>query len=99
MSDPLRDYVDHIVEIITNDGRVIIGKLRGYDQTTNVILEKSEERIYGGEDGVETQELGLYILRGDQIAIIGAIDPDKDAAINFASVQAEPIKPIQQHVL
>ena len=34
------------VSVITNDGRNIIGILRGYDQTTNVVLEECHERVY-----------------------------------------------------
>jgi small nuclear ribonucleoprotein (snRNP)-like protein len=34
------------VSVITNDGRNIIGVLRGYDQTTNLILDECHERVY-----------------------------------------------------
>jgi LSM domain len=35
-----------VIEVITNDGRVIKGILRGYDQTSNVILEDSCELVF-----------------------------------------------------
>lgn len=43
------------------------GELKGFDQTTNVILTGSTERVYSLEEGVEEVELGLYIVRGDNI--------------------------------
>ena len=43
------------------------GLLKGYDQTTNLILEKSQERVYSAHAGTETISLGLYIVRGDNM--------------------------------
>ncbi len=62
----LSGYVDRVISIITNDGRNILGKLRGFDQTTNLILEGCTERIYSEDEGVEELELGLYLIRGKQ---------------------------------
>ncbi len=41
------------------------GHLKGFDQATNLILEGSHERVYSEEKGMEINELGLYIIRGD----------------------------------
>ena len=43
------------------------GKLRGFDQTVNLILEGSHERVYSSTSGVEKVPLGLYIIRGDNV--------------------------------
>lgn len=43
------------------------GELKGFDQTTNVILSHSSERVYSLDEGVEEVELGLYVVRGDNI--------------------------------
>lgn len=37
------------VAIITNDGRNIVGLLRGYDQATNLILDECHERVYSSK--------------------------------------------------
>jgi small nuclear ribonucleoprotein (snRNP)-like protein len=37
--------VEKTMSVITCDGRSIIGRLRGFDQTLNVILEQSHERL------------------------------------------------------
>ncbi|KAK4337319.1 hypothetical protein RND71_043605 [Anisodus tanguticus] len=39
----------------------------GFDQTTNIILDDSHERVYCLEKGVEQAVLGLYIIRGDNM--------------------------------
>ena len=35
-----------MVSVITNDGRNIVGVLRGYDVTNNLVLEECHERVY-----------------------------------------------------
>ncbi len=35
-----------VVSVITNDGRNIVGVLRGFDQTNNLILDECHERVY-----------------------------------------------------
>ena len=71
MAKELTALVDTQISVITNDGRNIIGILRGFDQTTNLILEDCFERVYSANSGVEQAVLGLYIIRGDNIAVIG----------------------------
>ena len=34
------------IAVVTNDGRNIVGVLRGYDQATNMILDECHERVY-----------------------------------------------------
>ena len=94
MAAMLEGYVDKVVQIVTNDGRNIVGTLRGYDQVTNVILEECHERVYSLDAGVEQVVLGLYIIRGDNIAIIGEIDPERDAKTDLSKVRAEAMKPV-----
>ena len=55
------------VTVLTNDGRHLVGTLRGYDQATNVILDDCHERVYQDDAGVETIVLGLYVIRGDNM--------------------------------
>ena len=49
----LEGYVDKLVQIVTNDGRNIVGLLKGFDQTTNVILDECHERVFSSTNGVE----------------------------------------------
>lgn len=93
MAQVLDAYVNKPVNIVTSDGRIIIGTLRGFDQTINLILEDSHERVFSSTDGVEQHPLGLYIIRGDNVALIGEIDEELDRNIDFAHIRADPIRP------
>lgn len=43
--------------------------LKGFDQTTNVILQDCHERVFSATAGVEQVPLGLYIIRGDNMYV------------------------------
>ncbi|ELR25273.1 u6 snrnaassociated sm-like protein lsm8, putative [Acanthamoeba castellanii str. Neff] len=92
----LRTYneIDRTVSIITSDARSIVGTLRGFDQFANVIVEDSHERVYSAQ-GMEKVPLGLYVIRGDNIAVIGELNEQLDKQIDFSSLRAQPL----QHVL
>jgi len=90
----LAHLVGSVISVITNDGRHIVGILRGYDQTTNLILQDCHERVYSTKAPVEQIPLGLYLIRGDNIAVIGEQDEDVDAALDFDTIRAPPLKPI-----
>mmetsp|Transcript_11783 Transcript_11783/g.29048 ORF Transcript_11783/g.29048 Transcript_11783/m.29048 type:complete len:97 (+) Transcript_11783:205-495(+) len=94
MASELENYVDQIVNVITNDGRNIVGVLKGYDQCINIILEDCHERVFSPDAGVEQHVLGLYIVRGDNVSIIGEVDEDEDIGIDYSKVKGEPLKPI-----
>jgi U6 snRNA-associated Sm-like protein LSm8 len=63
----LESLLDQTISVITNDGRNIVGVLRGFDQATNLILDESHERVYATKAGVEQVVLGLHIIRGDNM--------------------------------
>lgn len=94
MASALESFVNHTVSIVTNDGRVIVGMLKGFDQTINLILDESHERVYSTSTGIEQVILGLYIVRGDNVAIIGEIDDDLDRDLDMPNVRAEPLNAV-----
>lgn len=67
MSVSLEGLVDQIVSVVTCDGRVLVGFLRGFDQTVNLVLDECHERVYSKDAPVEQVILGLYIVRGDNV--------------------------------
>lgn len=79
------------VSIITSDGRNFVGTLKGFDQTINIILDDSHERVYSPNQGVEQIILGLHLIRGDNVAIIGEVDETMDSSIDLSAIRAEPI--------
>lgn len=94
MASALESYIKRTVEVITADGRVIVGTLRGFDQTINLILEESQERVFNISGGVEQVQLGLYIVRGDNVAVIGEVDEELDKQLEFQEMKAEPLNPV-----
>ncbi|KAI0069602.1 Sm-like ribonucleoprotein [Panus rudis PR-1116 ss-1] len=91
----LQGYVDHRVLLILQDGRAIVGMFAGYDQKSNVVLSDSKERVYSIDEGVEEIPLGLYLVKGDQIVLIGEIDEAVDQSVDLSSIRAEPLPPIR----
>ncbi|XP_047327947.1 sm-like protein LSM8 [Impatiens glandulifera] len=90
----LESLVDQQISVITNDGRNIVGVLKGFDQATNLILDESHERVYSTKEGVQQIVLGLYIIRGDNISIIGELDEELDSQLDFSELRAHPLKPV-----
>ncbi|XP_072969105.1 sm-like protein LSM8 isoform X1 [Typha angustifolia] len=82
------------ISIITNDGRNIVGVLKGFDQATNIILDESHERVYSTKEGVQQLVLGLYIIRGDNISVVGELDEELDANLDLSKLRAHPLKPV-----
>ncbi len=53
MASALESFVNRQVSIITADGRNFVGTLKGFDQTINVILDDTHERVFSVTQGVE----------------------------------------------
>jgi len=70
---------------------MIVGTLKGVDQAVNLVLDKSHERVFSTDTGVQVEVLGLYIIRGDNIAVVGEVDEVEDAEIDLDEVKAAPI--------
>lgn len=94
MAAMLEPMVDKVVQVVTNDGRVIVGILKGFDQATNIVLEECHERVFSSDSGVEQVVLGLYVVRGDNIAVVGEIDEDVDAQLVLEEIKAPPLNPV-----
>uniref|UniRef100_A0A914XDU1 U6 snRNA-associated Sm-like protein LSm8 n=1 Tax=Plectus sambesii TaxID=2011161 RepID=A0A914XDU1_9BILA len=94
MTQALDTFMNKVISVITGDGRNIVGMMKGFDQTVNLILEDSHERVYSTQAGIEQVPLGLYIIRGDNVALIGELDEDIDKRLDFANIKAEPLGPI-----
>ena len=94
MAAMIEAYLDKVVQVVTNDGRNIVGVLKGFDQTTNVVLEDCNERVFSSTAGVEQVALGLYVVRGDNIAVVGEVDEEADADLVLDEIMAEPLKPV-----
>ncbi|KAK9373878.1 uncharacterized protein V1513DRAFT_447827 [Lipomyces chichibuensis] len=83
----LAQYVGKAVVVITSDGRLFTGILQGYDQTTNIILESAKERVITPDAPTEVLDLGLYLLRGESVALCGLVDDEIDSQIDWDKVR------------
>ena len=82
------------VLIITTDGRTLTGDLLSCDQTTNVVLGNTIERIIRPpEDEEQSTEVGhgLYLIRGEHVAICGLLDEELDSKIDWGKVRGSVI--------
>lgn len=73
----LLEQLDKRILIILRDGRHLVGVLRSFDQFLNLVIEDTSERIL--MTGIYCDvPLGLYIVRGDNIVLLGEIDAHKE---------------------
>ena len=55
----------------------------------NFVLANTEERVFTSE-GIDKQQLGLYLIRGDNVAIVGKIIYDNLLNCTVQSVSLRP---------
>ena len=75
-------YIDKKVMTILQDGSIYIGFLRTFDQYGTILLHKTIERIYIESDYGEIP-LGVFLIRSDNIVLIGEIEPDKEYPVGL----------------
>ena len=66
VSQTLEESLGKVVLIKLRGGRSIRGRLQGFDQHLNLVLEKAEDVT----DAENVKELGLIIVRGDNVEMI-----------------------------
>lgn len=85
---------DQAVSVITSDGKVIVGTLKGIEKNANIILDDSHERVFSLDHGVEKHQLGLCVIRGENVALIGEVDRETDRSLDLSKCKARPLKPV-----
>jgi len=98
MSGALESFVNRPVSVITADGRNFIGTLKGFDQTINLVLDETHERVFSASQGIEQVVLGLHIVRGDNICVVGEVDEDIDQMLDFYNIKSEPLNAVHHAV-
>ncbi|RAL42466.1 unnamed protein product [Cuscuta campestris] len=77
LSTSLANYLDKKILVLLRDGRKLLGILRSFDQFANAVLEGACERLIVGNLYCDIP-LGLYVIRGENVVVIGELDLDKD---------------------
>jgi small nuclear ribonucleoprotein len=66
----LEKSVDKRVSLLLKDGRILEGKLTGFDEYMNMVLE---ETIQNNAAGAEERRLGSVVLRGNNVVSISIL--------------------------
>ncbi|ORY19038.1 hypothetical protein BCR34DRAFT_553167 [Clohesyomyces aquaticus] len=85
-------FLEKKVSVMTNDGRILVGKLVACDGSMNLVLQDTVERVIRpqGEESSEVP-IGVYIVRGDTVVLVGKVDEELDAQIDWTKVHGEAI--------
>ncbi|XP_059303021.1 sm-like protein LSM1B [Lycium barbarum] len=76
-STSLASYLDKKLLVLLRDGRKLLGTLCSFDQFANAVLQGACERAIVGDLYCDIP-LGLYIIRGENVVLIGELDVDKE---------------------
>ncbi|PON66013.1 LSM domain/archaea-type [Parasponia andersonii] len=96
ISTSLASYLDKKLLVLLRDGRKLLGLLRSFDQFANVILEGACERAIVGDLYCDIP-LGLYVIRGENVVLIGELDLEKEELPpHMTQVSVEEIKKAQK---
>ncbi|XP_062091179.1 sm-like protein LSM1B [Humulus lupulus] len=96
LSTSLASYLDKKLLVLLRDGRKLLGLLRSFDQFANVILEGACERAIVGDLYCDIP-LGLYVIRGENVVLIGELDLDREELPpHMTRVSVEEIKRAQK---
>ncbi|KAJ8105532.1 hypothetical protein ONZ43_g7392 [Nemania bipapillata] len=94
----LLDLTDKKLLLVLRDGRKLIGILRSWDQFANLVLQSTVERVFATVSnpkdphpkGLYADQLhGIFLVRGENVLLLGEIDLDKDDDPPFGYEKAE----------
>lgn len=80
------------VKIITVDGRLFLGTLEGFDNNTNLVISSAKERVFFKDRPTEDMEMGLCIVRGNEVVAICDYDEEEEAETDYTKIHAEQLK-------
>ena len=90
----LIEYIDKQLMVILRDGKKLIGYLRSIDQYANLLLSSTFERIYVNNKYADIQR-GVYIVRGENVVLLGEIDLNAPLKVNLEEVSEKEILELQ----
>jgi len=87
----LAEELDTKTMVQLRDGRKIIGMMRSFDQFANIVLEQAVERIIVDQRYADVP-LGLYVIRGENVVLLGQIDEAKEAHTTTTLLTEAPVE-------
>ncbi|KAJ8664738.1 hypothetical protein QAD02_006400 [Eretmocerus hayati] len=91
----LLEELDKKLMVLLRDGRTLIGYLRSVDQFANLVLHKTIERIHVGKEYGDIPR-GVFIVRGENVVLLGEIDKDKEKSLPLSEVSVDDILDAQR---
>ncbi|XP_022908838.1 U6 snRNA-associated Sm-like protein LSm1 [Onthophagus taurus] len=91
----LLDELDKKLMVLLRDGRTLIGYLRSVDQFANLVLHRTIERIHVGKEYGDIPR-GVFIVRGENVVLLGEIDTEKEGELPLSEVSVEDILDAQR---
>ncbi|EEB18497.1 lsm1, putative [Pediculus humanus corporis] len=91
----LVEELDKKLMVLLRDGRTLIGYLRSVDQFANLVLHKTIERIHVGKEYGDIYR-GVFIVRGENMVLLGEIDVDKEKDLPLDEVSVDDILDAQR---
>lgn len=91
----LLEELDKKLLVFLRDGRTLIGYLRSIDQFANLVLHQTIERIHVGKQYGDIPR-GIFVIRGDNVVLLGEIDEDKEKGAELEEVSVEEILEVQR---
>ncbi|KAI9726516.1 MAG: Sm-like protein lsm7 [Chrysothrix sp. TS-e1954] len=80
----LSKYADKEITVKFNGGREVVGRLKGWDQLMNLVLDGVREVTRDDENNTSTRQLGLLVARGTLLTTIAPVDGSEEIANPFA---------------
>mmetsp|Transcript_21759 Transcript_21759/g.35986 ORF Transcript_21759/g.35986 Transcript_21759/m.35986 type:complete len:171 (+) Transcript_21759:201-713(+) len=91
----LVEELDKRLLVQLRDGKKLIGILKSFDQFANLVLEDTYERVIIGNTFGDVP-LGMYVIRGENVVILGEIDPTRDPPSILRQVSPAEIRAAQR---
>lgn len=91
----LLEELDKKLMVLLRDGRTLIGYLRSIDQFANLVLHQTIERIHVGNQFGDIPR-GVFVIRGENVVLLGEIDLDKERSTNLEQVTVDEILEAQR---
>lgn len=87
--------IDKKLMVVLRDGRTLIGYLRSIDQFANLLLQDTIERIHVGDKYGDIPR-GIFLIRGENMVLVGEIDEEKEANSKLQEVSVATILEAQR---
>jgi len=87
--------LDKKLLVVLRDGRTLIGELMSVDQFANLVLKDTIERIHVGQEYGDI-ERGVFIVRGENVVLLGEVDTEKEESSTLRKVSMEDILEAQR---